>query len=647
MNNQNEMASIIENNVFSEAERLIRDRVLPLSATAGFVLENNGSNADFDNVYRDAIELYNALVNSPEYTRYQLTELAQFAATDAFQAYAYQVALGSPNLLHGVSREDEALLGEILNRVNMIMSNNQRPQRHSGQYGQQRPYSNGTRREEYPTGNRGMQRQYQNQRHYSQPRNNAVHSSHGRPTANSRYGQPASGSNIGRSGGGFGQVAGMQHRQPEPQQQPPQQQGRPTNVINIHRQPDLGRQPAKAPEPPPMQKMTVVQTRHHRPSYGIGSLSIAPILYDQEVHIPLYTLEREGTGAPKCTGEIIIEKDSDDGKKILGGNMEGHVDYLFVPRAGENKSTDLSGKARATSALSKLIGDTASFRELNEQLEKDSNNVFKAKDGAVFPEIFKKRLIELDETLYGNYSNDAERMFRTVEYVNQRIAPINPDVDYDQLVVAGTTRDLLPFVVNYPSDVQAIDRLLDYFRAHQNPATCLEVMRKLEIILPTREWNTINDLATKVVSDVGIVEFGLPEGITNFTDQVQKYIKLVDTHFGRANAELISQRIYDVFKAVFNPIKVGGTQYTFNLDYRVVLLPLLSNDLNYSTSIPDQRTAIVSSAVMPDLHAALSKQLDMCADTTLGLLLYTRDAHAIQVHRSPLGGEILINLHTL
>lgn len=649
MSNQNEMAAVLENNVFGEAGRLLRDRVLPLSATAGFVLENNGNNVDFDNVFRDAVDLYNVLLNVPEYSRYQLDEIAQIAATDAFQAYAYQVALNSPNLLQGVSREDEALLSEILNRVNTTL--NQRNQRDNRQYSntaRRDAYgSGGVQRSNYPTGSGGyrtQQRQPQQQR----PRNNGVSSAPQRNTGNGRYGQPARGSNIGRGAGGFGQMRQYEERDQQQQQQryerqqpPPRQPGQPDNVINIHRQPDLRQsQPVEQPQ---VSVMSVIQTHHHRPKYGIDQVRIAPILYDQDQHIPLYKLQRDANNNVTCVDEIILSKDSEDGKKILGGSMEGHADYLFIPRQGDDKSTDVTGAKRSRSVFGKLADEAAAFKELEDQLTKEGNGIFKAKEGAKFPEVFTKRVVNIEHQIYGQYSNNVERMFRAVEYVNQRIAPINPDINYDDLVIAANSRDILPFTVEYADDVKAIDRLVDHFKAHRNVGTCLEIMKKLEVILPTREWNTVNDLATEMVSNIGLVEFGLPEGITNFVDQVQKYISLVDAHFSRANAELLAARIYSGFQCIFNPVKLSE-RYTFNLDYRIVMLPLLSNDLTLSTSIPTQKTAIVSEVVMPELHKALAKQLDECTSTTLGLLLYTRDAHAIEVHRSPLGGEILIHL---
>lgn len=650
MSNPNETAALIEDNVFREAERLIRSNVLPLSATAGFVLENNGNNVDFDNAFRDAVDLYNVLIALPEYSRYQVNELAQFAATDAFQAYAYQVALNSPNLLRGISREDEDLLREILNRVSSTL--NQRQQHDN------RQYSNASRRDvygggggiqrsQYPTGSGGHRPQRQSYHQQQRPRNNGVSSSPQRSSGNGRYGQPARGNNIGRSGGGLGQMRQYEERDQQQRyerQQPTQnvrQPGQPDNVINIHRQPDLRQtQPVEQPQ---ATTMTVIQTHHHRPKYGIDQVRIAPILYDQDQHIPLYKLQRDANNKVTCVDEIILSKDSEDGKKILGGNMEGHADYLFVPRQGEDKSTDISGIARSRSVFSKLAEEAAAFKELEDQLIKEGNGIFKAKEGAKFPDVFTKRVVNVDQQIYGQYSNNIERMFRAVEYVNQRIAPINPDINYDDLVIAANSRDILPFTVEYADDVKAIDRLVDHFKAHRNVGTCLDIMKKLEVILPTREWNTMNDLATEMVSNIGVVEFGLPEGIQNFVDQVQKYINLVDTHFTRVNAELLAARIYSGFQCIFNPVKLSG-RYTFNLDYRIVMLPLLSNDLTLSTSIPTQKSAIVSEVVMPGLHKALTKQLEECTSTTLGLLLYTRDAHAIEVRRSPLGGEILIHI---
>lgn len=652
------LTNIIENTIFDEANRFING-ILPLADTAKAVLYNNGNNADFDYVISDAIKLFNAMQafgtmrNRPE------QEVAFTAASDALQAFGYARALQNQSLFRGVAPQDEDLLIDISNRVNDLIARHEQRSNQNQRYsngGHRHQYGHSPRQENYPTGN-GSREQYSRhqQSRHQQPRHNGVSSGERNFNHNSRYGQPASGSNIGRSGGGFGQMRQYEQqdqvRQETQSRRPPTQQAEPSNVINIQRQPDLRQQqtpPPQAPLSDDWTNLTVVQTPHHRPEFSPDIGRVAPTLYDSELHLPLYTIKRKrdpNTGADiiQYVDDIIISKSSEDAKKIMDNKMNEHKDYLFVPRNGDDKVTDITGQKRGLSAYAKLGDESEPFERIDEQITKLENGAFKAKDGATLPEAFTKRVIEVNDVLYGTFSNNAERLFRAVDHVNKRIAPINPDTNYDDLVIAATVRDLLPFTVVYKEDVTAIERLNDYLKSHRNVATCVQTMKKLESILPTREWNTLHDLVTEMVSTIGVVEYALPEGIANFVDEVQKYINLVDQHFGRANAESIATRIYDGFNTIFNPQKIGE-QITFNLDYRVVLLPLTSNDLTLSTTINQQKVGIVSEAVMPELHAALTKQLSQCDDTIISLMLYTRDAHAIEVRRTTIGNAILLNV---
>ncbi len=630
----------ITDGLTSEANRLMNTNPATMAAYDQLMYQN-GNNAVFDESVARAAQLYTVTMEDDQTT--PLAEIAFASGRDAFQWLAAYLMNHDNRILNSMTQNDADNLYTLYSNANRDLATYQQrhvrhqPQQRSGYGGNPRP------RTSYGSNPRPANRQMQ-------PRNNGIPSNHSysntRPPANNRYGAPATGANIGRSGGGFSQLQRLRQAgetlAENTNNSPPPRQGV-ENVINITRQPNLAEE-VKVPVEEVSEEATVLQVEKYRPEYRPSNNRVAPTLYDLRKHIPLYKVRLKRGVFSEVVDEIIIAKDSNEGKIIMekAKNVPDHESYLYLPRRGENKDTNLNGDQQTRSALGKLAGDQVPFEVINEQLVK-SNNTIEAKEGAKLPAVFTQKAVEVTDIAYGTMSNTTERLFRLVDHVNKHLAPLNPDQSYSNLVVFGTVRDILPFNITHPEDVATLQKLMTYMESHKNVASCVQTMRRLEQMLPPREWNVLNDAATAAINTVGVVDFALPEPISNFTDEVQTYVSLVDQHYGRDNGEKFAGRIVEKFLAAIN-LLVTQNQATFVQDYRVVILPIETNDLSIASTTQNLNVGLVSQSVLPDLYYGLDRQLNLCESTILSLVVYTRDGTALEVRRTPVGDSILLSL---
>lgn len=604
----------------------------------------NGGNNDLYTVTQDtAGKLFQ--VAAARDTQTELPVLAEIAGTEAFQFAAAHLILTIPDLKNDMLREYPDDYDDLILLYNNVLADFEE---HAQKFGRREPRVQ-QRHQGY--GQRPQRTGYSSQqRHQARPapRNNGVssHQHQARPS-NSRFGAPATstGANIGTTGGGMSQLqrvrALREGAQQQQQQQPDprvnnQRYGNVENVINITRQPDLSE---PTPAPAADEVNSVIQTERYRPTYRPTDGRVAPTLYDKRKHIPLYVIRNR-----KVTDEVILSKDSNEGKQILElvaqNKMEKHNEFLYVPRKGLDKETpnDCDGRVRDT--LVKLAGDQVPFEEIESQLLKE-NNTITAKPDAKLPEAFSKKNVEVVEVQVGPYSSPTDRLFRLVDHVNGHLAALNPDQNYDNLVITGIVRDILPFAVSHPEDIETLNKLASYLSTRKNIPTCVSTMRRLESLLPAREWNVINDLMTEVTNEVGLVDFALDGPITNFTDEVQMYVSLCDQHYGRQNSELFAARIVEKFVAALQ-MEDSEVGKTFSQLHQIIILPIDSNDLNLASTTPNLNVGLVSKAAMPELYAGLERQLNLCGSNILTLTMYTRDGTAIEIRRTPIGDAILL-----